>query len=46
MKFITKNIKYKLKDKLSTRQDVEDKFYNWFKPDHRENKWAKDYIYG
>lgn len=46
MRFITQNIKYRFKKKLNTTRDVEDKFDEWFKPDHRENKWAKNYIYG
>ena len=46
MKFITKNIKYRFKDKLDDTRDIDDKFHQWFMPDHRENKWAKDYIYG
>lgn len=46
MKFITNCLKYRFKDKLNKNRDVEDKFEQWFKPDHRENKWAKDYIYG
>jgi len=46
MKFITDNLKRRFKDKLAKKRDVEDKFQNWFTPDHRENKWAKDYIYG
>ncbi len=46
MRFITKNIKYRFKNKLSNNRDVADKFDEWFKPDHRENKWAKDFIYG
>lgn len=46
MKFITDCLKYRFKDKLHKNRDVEDKFEQWFKPDHRENKWAKDYIYG
>ncbi|MBD3245162.1 MAG: N-6 DNA methylase [Candidatus Moranbacteria bacterium] len=46
MKFITKNIKYRFRDKLDDTRDVEDKFYQWFMPDHRENKWAEHYIYG
>lgn len=45
MKFITKCLKYKSKDKLRKNRDVEDHFQQWFEPDHRENKWAKDYIY-
>lgn len=46
MKFITKNLKYRFKEKLDDTRDIEDKFHQWFMPDHRENKWAKDYIYG
>lgn len=46
MKFITKNIKYRLRSELTDNRDVEDKFNEWFKPDNRENKWARDYIYG
>lgn len=46
MKFITKNIKYRFKDQLETSRAVEDKFDEWFKPDHRENRWAREYIYG
>jgi type I restriction enzyme M protein len=46
MKFITQNIKYKFKNKLDETRDVEDKFQQWFMPDHRENKWAQHFIYG
>jgi len=46
MKFITKNLKYIFRNKLSTKRSVEDKFIEWFTPDHRENKWAREYIYG
>jgi type I restriction enzyme M protein len=46
MKFITENLKRRFKDKLHDTRDVEDKFQQWFMPDHRENKWAKDNIYG
>jgi type I restriction enzyme M protein len=46
MKFITKNLKYRFKDKLDDTRDIEDNYHQWFMPDHRENKWAKDYIYG
>ncbi|KNY30494.1 restriction endonuclease subunit M [Pseudobacteroides cellulosolvens] len=46
MKFITKNLKYKMKNKLDETRDVEDKFSQWFLPDHRENKWAQTFIYG
>jgi type I restriction enzyme M protein len=46
MKFITDNLKRRFRDKLHDTRDVEDKFQQWFLPDHRENKWAKDNIYG
>lgn len=46
MKFITENIKRRFRSKISNNRDVEDKMEEWFKPDHRENKWAKDFIYG
>jgi type I restriction enzyme M protein len=46
MKFITDNLKRKFKDKLAKNRDVEDKFHQWFTPDHRENKWAQNFIYG
>lgn len=46
MKFITSNIKYRFRDKLQSSRSVEDKWCEWFLPDHRENKWAREYIYG
>ncbi len=46
MKFITENIKRKYKNKLDETRDVEERFHNWFMPDHRENKWAEKFIYG
>lgn len=46
MKFITDNLKRRFYNKLDKTRDVEDKFYQWFMPDHRENKWAREYIYG
>jgi len=46
MKFITANIKYRFKDQLSSSRAVEDKCAEWFFPNHRENKWAREYIYG
>ena len=46
MKFITDNLKRKFRDKLAKKRDVEDKFHQWFMPDHRENKWAEKFIYG
>lgn len=46
MKFITENLKRRFKGKLHETRDVEDKFHQWFMPDHRENKWASNFIYG
>lgn len=47
MKFITENIKYRFRDKLDTNRAVRDKIESdWFYPDYRENKWAREYIYG
>ncbi len=46
MKFITENLKRRFKDKLAKKRDVDDKFHQWFMPDHRENKWAQNFIYG
>lgn len=47
MKFITKNIKYRFRDQIDEEVDyVSDKMSEWFIPDERENKWARDYIYG
>ncbi|MBU2504039.1 MAG: N-6 DNA methylase [Nanoarchaeota archaeon] len=46
MKFITNNLKRRFKNKLANKRDVEDKFHQWFLPDHRENKWAEKFIYG
>ncbi len=43
MKFITKNLKRRFRNKLTQTRDVENKVSVWFKPD---NIWAKDYIYG
>ncbi|MBN1783742.1 MAG: restriction endonuclease subunit M [Alphaproteobacteria bacterium] len=46
MKFITEILKRRFKKELNTTRDVEDKFDQWFRPDHRENKWASNFIYG
>lgn len=47
MKFITENIKYKYRSKINTSREVTDKLESeWFYPDYRENKWAREYIYG
>ena len=37
---------YRFKDQLQSSRAVEDKCAEWFYPNHRENKWAREYIYG
>lgn len=46
MRFITKNVKYRFRDKIKSTRDIEDKFSEWFLPHNRENRWARTYIYG
>ncbi len=54
MKFITYSMKYRNRktggtynQELGTSREVIDKVSTeWFYPDHRENRWAKTYIYG
>ncbi|MFU8649116.1 restriction endonuclease subunit M [Lysinibacillus sp. RSDA_15] len=46
MKLITKELKYKQREKISTADQVQDEFDNLFLPDRKENKWAKEYLYG
>ncbi|MBQ5153292.1 N-6 DNA methylase [Macrococcoides caseolyticum] len=46
MKFITENIKYKYYNQIDSSRGVQNKVEEWFYPDHRENKWAREYIYG
>lgn len=45
MKLITKEVKYKQKDKIKSSRQIKQKFEDLFLPDHNENKWAKDYLY-
>lgn len=46
MKIITKEIKYKQRDKLSSSRQVKDRFEELFTPDNKENRWAREYMYG
>jgi type I restriction enzyme M protein len=46
MKFITENLKRRFKSKLEETKEIEDKFQEWFLPDDKENKWARNFIYG
>lgn len=45
MKFITENVKRRFKSEIRSTRNIEDRFHNWFEPDHRENKWAETFIY-
>lgn len=46
MKLITKEVKYKQKDKLKSSRQIKQRFEELFTPDYAENKWAREYIYG
>ena len=46
MKMITETVKYKRRDDLKKNEIVEDRFEELFMPDNRENKWAREYLYG
>lgn len=45
MKLITKELKYKQKDRIKSSRQIKQKFEDLFLPDYNENKWAKDYLY-
>lgn len=45
MKLVTKEVKYKQKDKVKSSRQIKQKFEDLFLPDYNENKWAKDYLY-
>ncbi|MDM5270791.1 N-6 DNA methylase [Sulfurovum sp. zt1-1] len=49
MKVITKELKYKQRDKLKANRQTKDLIEDLFGKDkekHKENKWAKEYLYG
>lgn len=46
MKFITKNLKHRYKEKLDSSRNVQSFVENNFYPDSSENMWAEKYIYG
>lgn len=46
MKIITKEIKYKQRDKISSSRQVKYRFEELFTPDNKENRWAREYMYG
>lgn len=46
MKVITKELKYNQKSNINNSDRVKNKFEEYFMPNYRENKWAKDYLYG
>ena len=45
MKLITKELKYKQKEKLKSSRQIKQQFEDLFMPDLAENKWAKTYLY-
>lgn len=46
MKLVTKELKYKQKDKIKSSDQVQDRFDELFMPNKSENKWAREYLYG
>lgn len=46
MKIITKEVKYKQHHKVKSSRQVQKRFDELFRPDHNENKWAREYLYG
>lgn len=45
MRTITQELKYK-KANISSSRQVQDRFNELFTPDNKENRWAREYIYG
>jgi len=46
MKLITRELKYKQRNKIKSSKQIEKRFEELFTPDHNENKWAREYLYG
>jgi len=46
MKLITKELKYKQKNKIRSSRQIKQRFEELFTPDYAENKWAREYLYG
>ena len=46
MKLITKEIKYKQREKIKSSRQIKQRFEELFLPDYAENKWAREYLYG
>lgn len=46
MKLITKEVKYKQRDKIKSSRQIKQRFEELFTPDYAENKWAREYLYG
>ncbi len=47
MKYMNQNATHRFNQDLGTSREVRDKIEaDWFYPDHRENRWAREFIYG
>lgn len=47
MKYMNQNADHKFNKDLGTSREVRDKIEaDWFYPDYRENRWAREFIYG
>lgn len=46
MKMVTNALKRRRRGELHSKRSVTNRFEELFTPDHREHKWARDYLYG
>lgn len=46
MKMITAEVKHRQHSRLKSTRQVQDTFETMFTPDHKEHKWAREYLYG
>ena len=46
MKMVTDAVKRRRRSELMSNRSVTNRFEELFTPDHREHKWARDYLYG
>jgi type I restriction enzyme M protein len=46
MKMVTDAVKRRRRGELLTNRSVTNRFEELFTPDHREHKWARDFLYG
>ncbi len=45
MKMVTKELKYRRRNEIKNSRIVKDRFDDFFMPDSKEHRWARDFIY-